>query len=173
MTEESRRVFLLRAARGAGGVALAGGAGVLLARADRVTLHEIDAVQCTACGLCETECVRKPSAVKCVNDFAKCGYCEFCYGYYYHAPVSDDPKNLVCAPGAIIRRKVGDVQYEYTIDESKCNGCGKCVLLCRKFGNGSFRLEIRRDLCKECNRCAIGAACPPAAIRMRRYERPA
>jgi len=173
MTAESRRVFLLRAARGVGGVALAGGAGALFLRADGVQLHQIDAAGCTACGLCETECVCKPSAVKCVNDFAKCGYCEFCYGYYYHAPASDDPKNLVCAPGAIIRRKVGEVQYEYTIDEAKCNGCGKCVLLCRKFGNGSFRLEIRRDLCKECNRCAIGAVCPPTAIRMRRYERPA
>ena len=46
------------------------------------------------------------------------------------APASDDPKNLVCAPGAIIRRKVGDVQYEYTIDEAKCNGCGKCAEVC-------------------------------------------
>jgi len=173
VTAESRRVFLLRAARGAGGVALAGGAGVLFARADRVTLHEIDAARCTACGLCQTECVRQPSAVKCVNDFAKCGYCEFCYGFYYKAPPSDDPKNLVCAQKAIIRRKVGDVQFEYTIDESKCVGCGKCVALCKRHGNGSFRLEIRRNLCKECNRCAIGAACPPAAIRMRRYGRPA
>ena len=171
MTAESRRVFLLRAARGVGGLALAGGAGVLLLRADGVPLHQIDAARCTACGLCETECVRKPSAVKCVNDFAKCGYCEFCYGYYHKAPPSDDPKNLVCAQKAIIRRKVGDVQYEYTIDESKCTGCGKCVKLCKKHGNGSFRLEIRRDLCKECNRCSIGAACAPLAVLRQPYRR--
>ena len=171
MTEQSRRKFLLNAARGLSGVALAGGAGALLVRADGVPLHEIDATRCTACGLCKTKCIRTPSAVKCVNDFAKCGYCEFCYGYYYHAPLSNDPKNLVCEQQAIIRRKVGDVQYEYTIDESKCDGCGKCVVLCKKFGNGSFRLEIRRDLCKECNRCSIAAACPPSAIFRRPYRR--
>lgn len=171
MSGQSRRNFLLNAARGVGGLALAGGACVLAKRAAAVPLHQIDPARCTGCGLCETACVLKLSAVKCVNDFAKCGYCEFCYGYYYKAPPSDDPQNLVCAPGAIIRRKVGDVQYEYTIDESKCNGCGKCVVLCKRFGNGSFRLEIRRDLCKECNRCSIGAVCPPAAIARLPYKR--
>ncbi len=110
------------------------------------------------------------SAVKAVNCFALCGYCDNCTGYF---PTRDyvldtGAENQLCPTGAITRTyidKQGGVRYfEYTIDESLCIACGKCVLGCRLM-NGSISLQIRHDRCLNCNECSIGVQCPADAFR--------
>ena len=54
--------------------------------------------------------------------------------------------------------------FEYTIDEELCTGCGKCVKGCTSFGNGSLFLQIQQDVCQQCNECAIARVCPSDAI---------
>ena len=164
-----RRLFIRQCARCASAWTLAAAAGTLIGRSSlSAGLYQIDAKLCEECGRCATHCVRTPSAVKCVNNFEKCGYCTYCYGYQIDNNPGQEIRK-VCPRDAIVRRQVGEVQYEYTIDESKCDGCGKCVQRCRMYGNGTLSLVIRRDLCKECNRCSIAAACPPGAIIRRPY----
>jgi electron transport complex protein RnfB len=116
------------------------------------------------------------SAVKAVNDFDKCGYCMFCPAYFDITSAPDErgiPTGKVCPRDALNRRVVGiedpddpnNNYYEYTIDETKCDGCGKCVKACKPpAGNGSLRLEIRYTRCVECNECSIQIACPESAI---------
>ncbi len=127
---------------------------------------QIDPQKCTQCGRCETHCVLPVSAVKCLHANKVCGYCDLCGGYYRsNVKVLDTAaENLMCPTGAIARRYVEDPYFEYTIDESLCNGCGKCVKGCSSFGNGSLYLQIKRDLCKDCNECTIATACPSGAI---------
>jgi electron transport complex protein RnfB len=83
------------------------------------------------------------------------------------------PSEKRCPRDAIKRKPIGlaDPQdpannfYEYSIDENKCDGCGKCVMECKEpMGLGSIRLKVRHDLCVNCNRCAISVACPKGAI---------
>ena len=65
--------------------------------------------KCTFCGLCETACVRKPSAVKAVNDQRKCSYCVACYGHLADLHVSSariQSKGVrVCPYDAVIRQE--------------------------------------------------------------------
>ena len=154
-----RREFFKNAGRCAVLAALAGGGGLLLRRSARAGVPQVDPAKCRQCGGCEKYCVRTPSAVKCVNNFKDCGYCVYCYGM-----VLDDTKTKVCPVDAIKRRQVGEFEFEYTIDEDKCTGCGKCVERCWKLGNKSFSLQVRGKLCRECNRCRISARCPHSAI---------
>ena len=130
------------------------------------TLWQIDPAKCTQCGRCETECILKPSAVKCVHQYESCGYCLFCSGYYHDNRANFDTagENLRCPTDAIIRRYIEDPYFEYTIDEARCVGCGKCVKGCKAFGNGSLFLQIRHGLCKQCNQCRIAAVCPSKAF---------
>lgn len=189
MNEISRRKFLALAARSAGAAALAGVSAPLLLRSrDAEGRWRIDAGQCTACGLCETRCVTAKSAVVCRNDYDACGFCTHCHGYAIkdnsaaeaamreldaksggassdRAPVVAKPDQLVCPHDALKRRRVGETQYEYAVDEDLCTGCGKCVSLCKAHGNGSLKLFVRQDRCQECNRCTIAADCPTSAIR--------
>lgn len=183
--KSSRREFLKRCARYAGSAAVAGVAGGLVIRADADKVWQLNPDLCTTCrgftntdgwGKCATECVLKLSAVRVVNDFTQCGYCMICPGYHDVKSATDArgiPTRFVCPRDAIVRKPVGHVDpsdpnnnfYEYTIDESKCNGCGKCVEGCRPpMGNGSLKLQVRHDLCVDCNRCAIAAACPSEAF---------
>jgi electron transport complex protein RnfB len=74
-------------------------------------------------------------------------------------------ENLLCPTGAIQRKFVEDPYFEYTIDESLCNGCGKCAKGCNSFGNGSLYLQIKQELCTNCNECAIMNVCPDDAIQ--------
>jgi electron transport complex protein RnfB len=126
---------------------------------------QIDPAKCIACGNCATYCVLEHSAVKCVQAYAICGYCDLCTGYLVPEPKALDTgaENELCPTGAIKRTYVEDPYYEYTIDESLCNGCGKCVKGCLAFGNGSLFLQTRHDRCKNCNECSIAAACPSQA----------
>jgi len=173
----SRRQFIDRTVRVVGLAALGGAGATLVARrASAHAVFQVDSLKCTACDLCRTSCVLPLSAVKAVNQFDKCGYCQLCPAYMDVTSQSDErgiPSGKVCPQDAIKRRVVGreDLEdpnnnyYEYSIDEKLCTGCGKCIKACKPpMGNGSLRLEIRYDLCLTCNECSILIACPEAAI---------
>jgi electron transport complex protein RnfB len=127
--------------------------------------------KCTFCGKCETACVRKPSAVKAVNDQTKCSYCVACYGHLAELTVASEwieSKGVrVCPTDAVIRKEFSggkDGYHLYTIDQEKCIACGKCTKRCNELGTKSMFLLIRPDLCIGCNRCSIMAVCPENAI---------
>jgi Na+-translocating ferredoxin:NAD+ oxidoreductase subunit B len=163
----TRRDFLAVSVRGAGLVALGGVLGLLMSRPSRgETLWQIDHTKCTQCGKCATECVLTISAVKCVNAFALCGYCDLCTGFFPPQPnaLNTGAENQICPTAALIRRYIEEPYYEYTIDTDLCIGCGKCVTGCFKYGNGSLILQIDQHRCVRCNSCSIAAKCPAQAI---------
>jgi len=128
---------------------------------------QIDPRKCTFCGRCETECVLPVSAVKCVHAKKVCGYCDLCGGYYRTnvKELNTAAENLMCPTGAIQRKFIEEPYFEYSINESLCNACGKCAKGCNSFGNGSLYLQIKQELCKGCNECHIAKACPSNAIQ--------
>jgi len=137
---------------------------------NRPQVWQIDPDRCIACGRCQVNCVLDQSAVKAVNCFALCGYCDNCTGYF---PTKDyllntGAENQLCPTGAIVRKfiekKSGVPYFEYTIDERLCIACGKCVLGCRLM-NGSISLQVRHDRCLNCNECSIAVGCPADAFR--------
>ena len=147
---------------------LGGLAGFLVSKLKKTnTVWQIDPYTCIACGNCATYCVLEESAVKCVHAFAVCGYCKICFGFFGPEPVeiNEGAENQLCPSGAITRTFVEEPYYEYTIDESLCNGCGKCVKGCNTFGNGALFLQVRHDRCLNCNECSIAAACPSGAYK--------
>jgi Na+-translocating ferredoxin:NAD+ oxidoreductase subunit B len=148
--------------------AVAGLSGYLLGRTRQAkTVWQIDPDKCIACGNCATYCVLELSAVKCVQAYAMCGYCDLCTGYFDPDPKKLDTgaENELCPTGAIERVFVEDPYFEYNIKEELCIACGKCVKGCEAFGNGSFFLQVRHDRCIRCNECSIAAACPSQAFR--------
>ncbi|MDR0894289.1 MAG: ferredoxin [Prevotellaceae bacterium] len=168
----ARRKFLHVLGATLAGGTLLGMGGVLGSRAGGPsgdTYWQVDPQKCIQCGRCETHCVLPVSAVKCIHANRVCGYCDLCGGYYRSnaKELNTAAENLMCPTGAIARKYVEDPYFEYTIDESLCNGCAKCVKGCGSFGNGSLYLQIKRDLCKDCNECRIAAACPADAISRR------
>ena len=152
----------------AGGTILAVSAGLThrIYGGEAVYFWQIDPYKCMQCGRCETHCVLPVSAVKCVHANKVCGYCDLCGGYYRTnvKELNTAAENLMCPTGAIERKFVEDPYFEYTINESLCNGCGKCVKGCTSFGNGSLYLQVKRELCKNCNECKIATVCPSNAI---------
>ena len=128
----------------------------------------IDPQKCTFCGKCEIACVRKPSAVKAVNDQKKCSNCVVCHGHLLDEDTPtekiDTEGRKVCPYGAVSRRNFGGDYYIYTIDDSYCVGCGKCAKRCDDDGSQSMFLIIRPDLCLNCNQCNIALECPAGAI---------
>ncbi|MEW6745071.1 MAG: ferredoxin [Planctomycetota bacterium] len=182
----TRREVLGHVARGAGLMVLGGSLVYLTKRAGAAGAWTIDPTKCVnirlgatgieACVLCSTDCVLQISAVKAVNEYAKCGRCCICPAYYdVTSETGPDglPMGRRCPRDAIERNPIGEVDphdplnnfYEYVIKEEHCNGCGKCVLACKEpAGLGSIRLEVRHDLCTDCNRCSIAAVCPDDAI---------
>jgi Na+-translocating ferredoxin:NAD+ oxidoreductase subunit B len=174
--KSSRRQFIDRSFRLAGFAGIGGAVALLGKRAASNTVFQVDSSRCVACDLCRTSCVLSHSAVKAVNIFDKCGYCQLCPAYYDVASQPDEmgiPTGRTCPRDALKRRIVGKVDasdpnnnyYEYTIDESLCDGCGKCIKACKPpAGNGALHLEIRYSRCLECDSCGIQVVCPESAI---------
>jgi len=132
---------------------------------------QIDPAKCSACGLCETACVRKVSAVKAVNDQKKCSNCVVCYGHINDNTVAsekiDSEGKRVCPVDAVTRKNFeGGVDGTFIYDQNPalCIACGKCVEACNGHGNNSMFLIIRPDLCFGCNECEIAKVCPENAI---------
>ncbi len=164
----SRRDLLRNGACGACVVGLGGMIGVLADRSDaEQTVWQIDPLKCNNCGKCATNCVLDISAVKCVHQYAMCGYCDLCTGYFTAEPsgLNTGAENQLCPTNAIKRTSKEDPYYEYTIEEELCIGCGVCSKGCSAFGNGSLFLQVRHDRCLNCNECAIAAACPTQAFK--------
>ncbi|NCO37628.1 MAG: ferredoxin [Armatimonadetes bacterium CG_4_10_14_3_um_filter_66_18] len=164
----NRREFLGASLRGACLLGVGGLTGLTVARGKADDLvWQLDPQKCIQCDNCATHCVLEESAVKCVNSYEMCGYCDLCTGYFEPEPNALDTgaENQLCPTGAIIRTFVEDPYFSYDIDEPLCVGCGKCVKGCAQFGNGSLYLQVRHDRCLNCNECSIARACPTQAFR--------
>jgi electron transport complex protein RnfB len=151
------------------------GAGVISARSNKGDLvWQIDPNKCTRCGKCATECVLNPSAVKCYHHFPRCGYCEFCFGFFRPGSIELDTgaENLLCPVDALKRKFIEYPYFEYTVDDDLCIGCGKCVEGCNTFGNGSLYLQVMHDRCVNCNECSIARNCPSQAFIRVPADRP-
>ena len=174
-----RRHFLLDSIRVGSVVVLGSTGGFLAGRQGRATetRWQIDPDKCVGCGNCATYCVLDESAVKCVQCFDMCGYCDICTGYLdtQYQNVDTAAENQLCPTGAIVRtfieEKTGQRFYEYTIDLPKCIGCGICVKGCALM-NGSLYLQVMQDRCVDCNECAIAVSCPSQAFERIPMETP-
>jgi len=172
-----RREFLRRAGRGVGAAFLAGTAGRILLGAGRDSGRpadrwswRIDPSKCVFCTKCATACVRRPSAVKAVNDQKLCSNCVVCYGHIFnrHAPADQiDLQPKVCPVNAVRRTLLfGGPEgfYLYEIRHEDCFGCGLCARECNRHGSKSMFLVIRPDLCLDCAECTIARVCPTGAV---------
>jgi len=162
-----RREFIHTGMRLTLGFSLAGlGIAAASKSASGKWVWQIDPFKCTQCGRCATDCVKNPSAVKCVHAYELCGYCDLCGGYFKPGvkKLETGGENQLCPTAAIQRKFIEEPYFEYIIVEELCIGCGKCVKGCSSFGNGSLHLQIRHDLCDNCNECAIARVCPSDAI---------
>jgi electron transport complex protein RnfB len=132
---------------------------------------QVDPEKCLYCGKCATACVRKPSAVKALNDQKKCSNCVVCYGHITDTHIASDKINSdgerVCPYDAVVRVNFSggvDGMFLYENDPERCIGCAKCVKRCNQHGTKSMFLAIRPDLCLGCNECSIAVACPHNAV---------
>ena len=187
--QPSRRDVLGHAVRGSALVGL-GGLAAYLARGsgaegawqlnwERCVNSRLGALGVDVCELCSTKCVLPLSAVRAVNDYAKCGRCYICPAYYdVKSAITEEglPSQKLCPRDAIERKPIGEIDpddpannfYEYIIDEKLCIGCGICVMACKEpAGLSSIRIEVRHDVCLSCNRCSIAIACPDEAYERR------
>ncbi len=163
-----RRQFLRTGLRAAAATGLAGlFAGLARRGASQGMVWQIDPEKCLRCSNCATECVLEQSAVKCVQVYGICGYCQLCTAYFEPQPndLNTGAENQLCPTGAIKRTFIEDPYFEYTIEEPLCIGCAKCVEGCVRYGNGSLFLQIRHDRCVNCNQCSIAKTCPGDAFR--------
>jgi len=171
----SRRSFVKMVARSGLVIFLGGLFGLSWGRSKRKEyVWQIDPFKCIQCGRCALNCILDQSAVKCVHDFAMCGYCKLCTAFFFPQPnaLDEGAENQLCPTGAIRRSFVEDPYFEYEIDEPLCVGCGRCVKGCSAFGNGSLYLQVRHDRCENCNECSIAAECPSNAFVRVPVDRP-
>ena len=164
---KNRRDFIRSGARLSLALALGGIGGLALSKSTREKwVWQIDPFKCTQCGRCATECVLKPSAVKCIHAYNLCGYCDLCGGYLKPGAVAraTGAESQLCPTSAIRRKYIEEPYFEYVIDEKLCIGCAKCVKGCTSFGNGSLHLQIVHSICVNCNECSIARLCPSDAI---------
>lgn len=164
---ESRRDFVKKAGKIIAVIPVIGLPVVLAKRTTaRGYVWQIDPYKCIACGQCKTNCVLTPSASKCVHEYRLCGYCDLCGGYLrQEARTYDTSAELqLCPTGAINREFIEEPFFEYSVNESLCDGCAKCVKGCKDFGNGSLYMQIKQDICVNCNDCSIARSCPAQAI---------
>ena len=171
----ARRDFLRGGVRGACLLGLGAGVSALATRGQTGDLvWQLDPETCIQCGNCATYCALTPSAVKCVQYYPMCGYCDLCTGYFEAEPneLNTGAENQLCPVDALRRIFIEEPYYQYDIVDDRCIGCGKCVEGCRAFGNGSFYLQVRHDLCLNCNECSIAVACPAQAFRRVPVSRP-
>jgi electron transport complex protein RnfB len=178
--EQDRRRFLVDGLRVAGVVGVGVLGGFLTGRRGQAMENrwQIDPDKCVACGNCATHCVLDESAVKCVQCFDMCGFCNRCTGYYTLDGLDSRDtaaEDLLCPTEAIIREfvegKAGQNFYEYTIKTDACIGCAMCVKGCALM-NGSLYLQVMHDRCVNCNECAIAVACPSDAFLTPSSDRP-
>ncbi len=177
--KQGRRSFLKTAGTAACGIALAGVAGrVISAHQKEETegpksryVWQIDPAKCAFCDICETACVRTPSAVKAVNDQKKCSFCVVCYGHISNKQIESDKimshGERICPHDAVTRENYSggkDGYFIYDIDHGLCTGCSKCAKECNAKGTKSMFMIIRPDLCLNCNSCNIADHCPENAI---------
>ncbi|MCD4737288.1 MAG: 4Fe-4S binding protein [Bacteroidales bacterium] len=145
-----------------------GGVGIFLAgrSSEEELVWQLDPEKCVQCGRCATNCVRSPSAVKCMHVYDMCGYCDLCSGYFRvdTKNLTTAAENQLCPTSAIERIFIEEPYFEYHIDEDLCIGCGKCVEGCEAFGNGSLQLQVNHNLCLNCNQCSIARDCPADAF---------
>ncbi|MFC1477148.1 ferredoxin [candidate division KSB1 bacterium] len=168
ITQVKRRDFLRLSLNTVASLSIGGVAGVLVKNStSEEMVWQLDPSVCIQCEKCSTNCVLPFSAVKCVQSYSMCGYCDLCSGYLEPGAKSFDTgaENQLCPTGAIIRTYIENPYFEYTIDEKLCIGCGKCVKGCAAFGNGSFYLQVRHDRCLNCNECSIARSCPSQAYK--------
>ena len=119
---------------------------------------------CIGCGGCATDCVLPQSAVTAQIDQTVCIGKADCPAYFKGGKIKEGRENQNCPTGAFIRTANNDGTYTYSIDASKCIGCGKCTYLCQKKGEGALTLLIDSDKCVDCHECQIGKQCPTEAI---------
>lgn len=169
--EPDRRKFLGDGVRVASLAAVGAAGGFFMGRQGRggETRWQLDPNQCIACDNCATHCVLEESAVKCVQFFDMCGYCEICTGYFDpdYRELNTAAENQMCPTGALVRtfveEKAGQKFFEYTVEDDDCIACGKCVKGCALM-NGSLYLQVNQDRCLNCNECSIAVACPTQAF---------
>lgn len=93
MSEDvTRRDLLHTAVKGTVLAVLGGATGFLVKKANGQIVWQVDSARCInsrlgetgipACNLCTTECVVPLSAVRAVNEHAKCGRCNICPAYF-------------------------------------------------------------------------------------------
>ena len=130
------------------------------------TVWQLDPKKCIQCGRCASNCIKKPSAVKCFHVYDMCGYCDLCGGFYKPGTKVLDTaaEKQLCPTSALKRKFIEEPFFEYDIDKILCIGCGKCVKGCSSFGNGSLQLQVDQSNCDNCNECSIARNCPSEAF---------
>ena len=119
---------------------------------------------CVGCGGCATTCVLPKSAVIAVMNDEICAHRADCPAFFKGGKIREDREYDNCPTGALIRTDNGDGTFNYSIDEDKCIGCGKCTKLCQRKGEGALTLVIDGDKCVDCDLCQISVQCPTDAV---------
>ena len=96
--------------------------------------------------------MRKPSAVKALNDQKKCSNCVVCYGHITDTHIESDKidseGDRVCPVDAVERKNFSgglDGMFLYSNDPKLCIACSKCVKRCNEHGTKSMFLAIRPE----------------------------